>query len=314
MNELENKIKQVVNKIDNDDSRLLKAMYEYINQDFELSCPKKVVDSLETLKGDNSIVLDVDNIDFDAIWNTEMRIKLDFIMDSILNCEVTKIDEKFLHKLLLTANDVKVLIKRPEDRRDTNKKIENIDNRKVDLDDLIKDFSNVGNLEKLEVFYKCNEVNNKNVFFINEFEKFLMVLKNPKLKNKLVYDLVCEEISNNFLKFNFCDFRNNKCISQRHKNLFFNNYPVPGTDGCCFKSISKCKHNNKDGTCKVKCISCRLFICPYLRKRGVGYNASDFLLIRAFYNVKQRRTCVYSFFQDEENILKKIEKSTKSNK
>ena len=39
--------------------------------------------------------------------------------------------------IAVISNDVKVLIKRPEDRRDTNKKIENIDNRKVEIKKLI---------------------------------------------------------------------------------------------------------------------------------------------------------------------------------
>ena len=112
-----------------------------------------------------------------------------------------------------------------------------------------------------------------------------------------------------FSKYNFCNFKNSMCVSQRHKNIF-NRYPKPKTDGCCFKVIRKCAHNNKDGTCQVKCLSCKLYTCPYLSKRNIGLNTSEFILLRAFFNNKQKKNVIYNFYKSKEEIMKKLMKNT----
>ena len=173
-------------------------------------------------------------------------------------------------------------------------------------DDIINEFMKIKDFKSGDIVYVCGNLTNENIFFINEFEKFLKALEQSSNRNKYIYDTVCNDLENNFLKFNFCNFKNNKCLSQRHKNVFLNNYPYTNTDGCCFKIIRKCQHNNKDGTCKVKCISCKLFICPYLSKRGIGYYASELLLLRAFYTPKQRGIYVNSFYESEDKILSKL--------
>ena len=108
-----------------------------------------------------------------------------------------------------------------------------------------------------------------------------------------------------FSIFGFCNFKENKCVAQRHKT-FFNRYPVPETDGCCFKVVRKCEHNNKDGTCKVKCLPCKLFTCPYLGKLDVGIRASELILMRSFFNNKQKRISIHKFYNSKEFLLKKI--------
>ncbi len=291
MKNLSEKIKQIVENINNDDSALLEAMYNYVSQKYILSCPERVIDTAFDVK-ENKIIINVDNISFSAIWNTKMRRHINNVLEKVANIDLKDLNKKELHKILLCGKGLE--------------KKETEIGKKQNLDDIIKEFMNMKDLKPDEIIYVCKDLTNEKIFFINEFEKFLSALEQSFDRNEYIYDKVCDDLENNFLKFNFCDFKNNKCILQRHKNIFFNNYPYTSTDGCCFKIIRKCQHNNKDGTCKVKCISCKLFICPYLSKRGIGYYASELLLLRAFYTPKQRGICVNSFYEPEDRILSKL--------
>ncbi len=291
MKNLSEKIKQIVENINNDDSALLEAMYNYVSQKYILSCPERVIDTAFDVKG-NKIIINVDNISFSAIWNTKMRRHINNVLEKVANIDLKDLNKKELHKILLCGKGLE--------------KKETEIGKKQNLDDIIKEFMNMKDLKPDEIIYVCKDLTNEKIFFINEFEKFLSALEQSFDRNEYIYDKVCDDLENNFLKFNFCDFKSNKCISQRHKNIVFNNYPYTSTDGCCFKIIRKCQHNNKDGTCKVKCISCKLFICPYLSKRGIGYYASELLLLRAFYTPKQRGICVNSFYEPENRILSKL--------
>lgn len=291
MKSLSEKIKQIVKNINNDDSALLEAMYNYVSQNYILSCPEKVIATASDIK-ENKIIIDVDNISFSAIWNTKMRIHINNVLKRVDNADLKDLTAKELHKILLCGKE---LVKK-------EKKAE----KEQDLDDIINEFMKIKDFKSGYIVYVCGNLTNKNIFFINEFEKFLKALEQSSNRNKYIYDTVCNDLENNFLKFNFCNFKSNKCLSQRHKNVVLNDYPYTSTDGCCFKIIRKCQHNNKDGTCKVKCISCKLFICPYLSKRGIGYYASELLLLRAFYTPKQRGIYVNSFYESEDKILSKL--------
>lgn len=292
MKNLSEKIEKIVNNINNDDSAILKAMYNYVSQKYILSCPEKVIFTASNAKEDN-IIIDVDNISFSPIWDTRMRRHINNVLERLSSIDLNTLNKKELHKILLCRKEKFV------------KKEEKVE-KKQSLDEIIKTFINMKDFKLEKVVYVCQNLTNENIFFINEFEKFLIALEHTSSRNEYIYDTVCSDLENNFLKFNFCDFKSNKCVSQRHKNVFLNNYPYTSTDGCCFKIIKKCQHNNKDGTCKVKCISCKLFICPYLSMRGIGYYASELLLLRAFYTSKQRGICVNSFYESENMILSKL--------
>lgn len=274
---LSEKISLIQEKICNDDSDLLRAMYRYASQKYSLVCPQKVVKSSDCVS-EGKIFLNVDNISFIEIWNTNMRNKVNAILDAISEVEIERLDKKTLHEIMM------------EKANEKNSKINDSD--KIKLDDIIKEFLAMEQVRANDVLYVCDELSNDKIFFINEFEKFLKALDLGDGRNKYIYDMVCEELENNFLKFNFCNFKNDKCTSQRHKNFFANNYPYSSTDGCCFKIINKCQHNNKDGTCKVKCISCKLFICPYLSARGIRILCiRTFAPKSIFYTKAKKNTC-----------------------
>lgn len=290
MDDLENKILKISNKISNDDSDLLSMMYRYATQTYELNSYERILKSTDAIPA-GKIIIEVEKVDFNVIWNTKMRSKITNIMKEISKIDIEELNAKGLHNIL--KNTVITTF-------------ESNANNILKIDELINQLRKNPNVSRQNTYYICDNLSNKNIFFINEMEKVVKAIEVGSNKDEYIYDTVCEDLENNFLKFNFCNFKNNKCVSQRHKNVFLNDYPTPNTDGCCFKVFKKCKYNNKDGTCQIKCISCKLFICPYLSKLGIGYYASEILLLRTFYTPRQRRIYVNSFFTKKAHIINKI--------
>lgn len=85
-------------------------------------------------------------------------------------------------------------------------------------------------------------------------------------------------------------------------------YPTTRKNGCCYTNFGHCKHL-KNGSCDAKCISCTLYSCQYLTKRGIGYWATEFVLLNAFLNQKQRHHLVFDFFKTREEILLNLKKT-----
>ena len=113
---------------------------------------------------------------------------------------------------------------------------------------------------------------------------------------------MCAYLNSDFIQNNYCDFENNKCIAQRH----FNFYPINRKNGCCFMEVRTCTHLNSNGTCKVECIACKLFACPYLSKKGIGYYANQFVLFKAFFTKEQRKHLVFDFYKPKAYVIGKI--------
>lgn len=122
-----------------------------------------------------------------------------------------------------------------------------------------------------------------------------------------IYDTVCDYLDSYFYGKNLCDFKNNKCGEKRNAS---------STTGCChhFKHkwlgpISKlvlCEHLNKDYSCNAKCISCKLFTCDYLEKKGIKFKIKDILLLNTFFNPLQKYFIKYMVFTPKEKIIKRL--------
>ena len=94
------------------------------------------------------------------------------------------------------------------------------------------------------------------------------------------------------------------------------------TDGCCYsfkytKSILKLIEDNKkyeylkNGNCSIKCITCKLFTCKYLREKGIRFKIDDFL-ISSLLDKKQKLVISSNFFKTEEEIINKLINTKKS--
>ena len=86
--------------------------------------------------------------------------------------------------------------------------------------------------------------------------------------------------------------------------------------GCChhfkYKAIGplsrlvQCEYLTKDYKCGAKCISCKLFTCDYLEKKGIKFKINDILLLNAFFNPLQKYFIKYMVFTPKEKIIKRL--------
>lgn len=120
-----------------------------------------------------------------------------------------------------------------------------------------------------------------------------------------IYDTVCDYLDSCFYERNLCDFKDNKCGEKRNTSSL---------TGCChhFKNkllgplstLVPCEYLQEDYSCKAKCISCKLFTCDYLRKKGIKFKMKDILLLDTFFNPLQKYFIKYMVFTPKEKIIK----------
>lgn len=126
--------------------------------------------------------------------------------------------------------------------------------------------------------------------------------KEIKDRYEFIYDIVCDYLNKEMEK-DYCKFINDICIKYREKNSDHKN-------GCCEnKCRGRCPYLI-DKKCVLKnCISCKLFVCPTLRKMGIEYNINDFVLIKFFFNKKQRDILQFSYWTPRDVIIERLLKN-----
>ena len=148
---------------------------------------------------------------------------------------------------------------------------------------------------------KCKEQND----FIEAICAILF--KKKKERYNYIYDTVCDFLDSGFYGENLCDFKENKCGEKRNSNL---------TCGCCrhykIKLIGPitpwvvCEHLKEDHTCGAKCLSCKLYTCDYLKRKGIRYRIKDILLLDVFFNPIQKYFIKYMVYTPKEKIIKRL--------
>lgn len=144
----------------------------------------------------------------------------------------------------------------------------------------------------------------------NEIEN-VKNIKELRKQYEYIYDHVCMELDYIFKKNNYCDFQNDKCICQREaKNCAHENM------GCCYtyrnSRITGFPVDTKlceflvNGKCIQNCISCKLFTCSYLKRKNVKFKPNDFILIKVFFNRKQKSYIQDAFFKSKVEILNEL--------
>ena len=122
-----------------------------------------------------------------------------------------------------------------------------------------------------------------------------------------IYDTVCNYLDSNFYGKNLCDFKDDRCVNGQAKTLV----------GCCnhfkykclgpFSKLVPCEYlNQNDKTCDAKCISCKLFTCDYLQKKGIKFRIKDILLLDVFFNPLQKYFIKTMVFTPKEKIIRKL--------
>jgi hypothetical protein len=157
---------------------------------------------------------------------------------------------------------------------------------------------------------KANKNNEKIISELMQLIEILMC-KSKREMYERIYDNLCDYLDNDCRKYNYCNFENNKCIAQRDSSNK-TGYPVNEWNGCCFDVDKRLECNKiQNKTCTIKCISCKLFICRYLRDRGIVYPTNKNLQIKCFLNIIQRPVFVWNFFKPKEEIISKLWKGKK---
>lgn len=149
-----------------------------------------------------------------------------------------------------------------------------------------------------------NEDDKKQIEFISAINAILFNKKSDR--NNFIYDTVCDYLDSYFYGKNLCDFKDNRCENGKATSLV----------GCCrhFKHkclgpishLVLCEHLSEDKTCGAKCISCKLFTCEYLEKKGIKFRIKDILLLDTFFNPLQKYFIKTMVFTPKEKILKRL--------
>ncbi len=229
----------------------------------------------EIINDDNKIpdnITDIKNIKI--LKKRNIVLKIDF------NSLDRKYYKRILRKLLLTKNRIKFGIKK--------------------------------NSETLLGYLVNYDKNNKNH---NDFILAInAIFYNKKLERyNYIYDTVCNYLDNFFYGKNLCDFKDNKCGEKRNAS---------STMGCChhfkYKKLGPflpnnkmvlCEYLNKENyTCDAKCISCKLFTCNYLEKKGIKFRIKEILLLDVFFNPLQKYFIKYQVFTPKEKIIRLLMK------
>lgn len=123
-----------------------------------------------------------------------------------------------------------------------------------------------------------------------------------------IYDTVCNYLDSFFYGKNLCDFKENQCGEKRN---------TTSLTGCChhyknkffgpFTKFVPCEYlNKKTYTCDAQCISCKLFTCDYLEKKGIKFKIKDIFLLDTFFNPLQKYFIKFMVFTPKEKIIKRL--------
>ena len=130
--------------------------------------------------------------------------------------------------------------------------------------------------------------------------------KNDKYEK--LYDSICEYLDDRVITANVCGFKDDTCIAKRDKNCKM---------GCCHhyknklfgvlyeKELKLCEYQ-KNKKCSAKCITCKMYMCDTLKKKGYNFNDRNIILIKRYFNPLQKIVLLTSFFTPKDKILKRI--------
>ena len=97
--------------------------------------------------------------------------------------------------------------------------------------------------------------------------------------NRLAQSIIfaCDYLDKENGMNNMCDFKDNQCVCHREKGK-------KGTTGCC---PSFCKFT-KSGVCKIKNLSCKIFMCDFLEERGYYFSPHGVPIMKVHMSVFER--------------------------
>ena len=121
---------------------------------------------------------------------------------------------------------------------------------------------------------------------------------NVRIQSKLgkALDYSCDFIDKENTINNMCDFKDNKCVCHREKGK-------KGTTGCC---PSFCKYT-KEGICKHKSLSCKIFMCDYvIHEKGYYFTPHTIPILKRHLTILERFICFGLLFKTHKQTVKRI--------
>lgn len=156
----------------------------------------------------------------------------------------------------------------------------------------------IANIETLE--------EKNNLYFSIESALHALTIKNRKDRLNFVYKKAAMYLDKEIVEKNLCGFHDDKCIVKKD---------TPCTMGCCHhyphkrtgifrnEKLQLCEYQI-DKKCTANCITCKMYMCPEMEKKGYKYNVFNVPLINCFFNILQKLILSVSFFTTEEKIMK----------
>ena len=159
----------------------------------------------------------------------------------------------------------------------------------------------------IKIQYEGKEYQNSSLKHPKELDEILKILDiinthHRKDKYSLIYDYACDYLDNEFISGNWCNFNNNKCVYNRTKPKSVQ------VNSCCTRNYNKelCKYfDNKEKSCSIKCLSCKLFVCPYLEKKGIKCSIKKTPYLHYFLSLRQKQISKINFFKPKGVFIKK---------
>lgn len=175
----------------------------------------------------------------------------------------------------------------------------------------------------LKYIEKKVKLNNKTVYFFlsSEYfnyvkfiecsvELFNIVKKSERIEK--IYDRTCEYLDDVVIKNNICEFKDDRCLVKRNTNCLI---------GCCqhFKhwkigmlfetKLYVCEYQ-RNKSCATKCLSCKMFMCDEVQKKGYRFTVNNVLTIKRYFNVIQKIISITTFYTSREKFLKKLNRAS----
>lgn len=151
--------------------------------------------------------------------------------------------------------------------------------------------------------------NDKNIDDKLEFVLKAISIKNIKERYEYLFDVICDYLdSNELCGIGICHFDNGVCI--RRQEMKENKVLVDTYEnGCChsFKK-SDCEYLIPGKGCSIRNIACKIFVCPYLRRKGYKYHVNKVYIARYFFNFMQKVYMEYEYFVPKEVVIKGLMK------
>ena len=253
------------------------------------------------LKLRDNYYISMDKANLKNISEDVIILKLNYSNDKEKFCCNTKILKKIKSKgaLLISINlENNLMIE--EAIKDIKKIKEICKKNRIRFGIEMQDKIIVANIEKYNEYEEI---------YINILHTLNAILyENINDKYNYLYDEICDYLDNEFIKYNLCGFKNDKCKVKKDSGVEM---------GCCYHCKNKyfgllytnkfqlCEYL-KDKRCSAKCITCKLYTCSELQKQGIKYNTKNVLLIRYFFNPIQKFIIISSHFTPKERIMKKL--------